>query len=139
MFGKKLKVVGNIIRCITVNQLRYDSFSQKYHGASGQVFIVFDGIFIPHCKALVCLLLAEYHLKLMFKEPSVMNLYQFSNILSNEWQSWKADDGSSILSELVVKLYNRKWLKHCVMNPLVARRWVIMMIATEVDSDKRLT
>ena len=37
---------------IKENQLRYDSFSQKYHGTSGQVHIVFDGIF-PHCITLV--------------------------------------------------------------------------------------
>ena len=37
------------------------------------------------------------------------------------------------------KLYNRKWLKYCVMILLVARRRVIIMISTEADNDKRLT
>ena len=40
---------------IKVNQLRYDYFSQKYQGTSGQVLVDFDGIFI----------LAEYHMKCM--------------------------------------------------------------------------
>ena len=31
---------------IKVNQLRYDSFSQKYQGTSSQVLIYFDGIFL---------------------------------------------------------------------------------------------
>ena len=31
----------------------------------------------------------------------------FPNVSSHEWHSWKADDYSSILSGLVVKLYNR--------------------------------
>ena len=65
-----------------VDQLRYDSFSQKYQGTSG-------------------------HGKRMFKEPIIRHLYQFSNVPSREWHSWKVDDdGSSILSGLVVKLYN---------------------------------
>ena len=37
----------------------------------------------------------------MFKEPIISNLYKFPN----EWHSWKVDDGSSILSRLVAKLY----------------------------------
>ena len=37
----------------------------------------------------------------MFKEPIIRNLYKFPN----EWNSWKLDDGSSILSRLVAKLY----------------------------------
>ena len=30
-----------------VNQLRYDTFAQKYQGTSGQVLDAFDGIFYP--------------------------------------------------------------------------------------------
>ena len=56
------------------------------------------------------------------KEPTIRNSYQFPNVPSHEWQHWKVDNGSSILSGLVVKLYNSKWLKYCVMILLVARR-----------------
>ena len=45
-------------------------------------------------------------------------------------------DGSSILSGLVVKLYNRNWFKYCVMILLDAWRRVIMMISTEADNGK---
>ena len=87
---------------IKVNQLRYDSLSQKYQGTSVQVLIAFNG------KALVFLLLAEYHLKHILKEPTIRNSYQFPNVPSHEWQNWKVDNGSSILRGLVVKLYNSK-------------------------------
>ena len=60
------------------------------------------------CKALVFLLLAEYHLKHILKEPLIWNSYQFPNAPSHEWQNWKVDIGSSIFSGLVVKLYNSK-------------------------------
>ena len=56
------------------------------------------------------------------------NSYQFPNVPS-----------SLILSGLVVKLYNSKWLKYCMMILLVARRRVITMITTEADNDKHLT
>ena len=88
---------------IKVNQLRYDSLSQKYQGTSVQVLHNF-----PPCKALVFLPLAEYHLKHILKEPTIRNSYQFQNVPSREWQNWKVDNGSSILSGLVVKFYNSK-------------------------------
>ena len=93
---------------IKVNQLRYDSFSQKYQGTSVQVLIDFNGKVFLLVKALVFLLLAEYHLKHIFKVPTIRNSYQFPNVPSHEWQIWKVDNGSSILSGLVVKLYNSK-------------------------------
>ena len=62
----------------------------------------------PPCKALVFLLLAEYHLKHILKEPAIRNSYQFPNVPSHKWQNWKVDNGSSILSGLVVKLNNSK-------------------------------
>ena len=62
----------------------------------------------PPCKALVIFLLAEYHLKHILKEPTIRNSYQFPNVPSHEWQNWKVDNGSSILSGLVVKLHNSK-------------------------------
>ena len=75
----------------------------------------------------------------MFKEPVTRHSYQFPNVLSHEWHSWKIDyDGSSILSGLVVKLYNRNRLIYCVMILLVARRWAIMMISTDAGYDRRL-
>ena len=85
---------------IKVNQLRYDSLSQKYQGTSVQVLIALNGI--------VFLLLAEYHLKHILKEPTIRNSYQFPNVPSHKWQNWKVDNGSSILSGLVVKLNNSK-------------------------------
>ena len=84
---------------IKVNQLRYDSLSQKYQGTSVQVLIAFNGII-----ALVFLLLAEYHLKHILKEPAIRISYQFPNVPSHEWQNWKVDNASSILSGLVVKI-----------------------------------
>ena len=93
---------------IKVNQLRFDSLSQKYQGTSVQVLIAFNGIVFLPCKALVFLPLAEYHLKHILKEPTIRNSYQFQNVPSREWQNWKVDNGSSILSGLVVKFYNSK-------------------------------
>ena len=92
---------------IKVNQLRYDSLSQKYQGTSVQVLIALNGVF-PPCKALVFFLLAEYPLKHILKEPTIRNSYQFPNVPSLKWQNWKVDNGSSILSGLVVKLNNSK-------------------------------
>ena len=74
---------------IKVNQLIYDSLSQKYQGTSVQVLIALNGIVF---------LLAEYHLKHILKEPTIRNSYQFPNVLSHKWQNWKVDNGSSILS-----------------------------------------
>ena len=85
---------------IKVYQLRYDSLSQKYQGTSVQVLIALNGI--------VFLLLAKYHLKHMLKEPTIRNSYQFLYVPSHKWQNRKVDNGSSILSGLVVKLNNSK-------------------------------
>ena len=85
---------------IKVNQLRYDSLSQKYQGTSVQVLIALNGI--------VFLLFAKYHLKHILKEPTIRNSYQFPNVPSHKWQNWKVDNGSSILCGLVVKLNNSK-------------------------------
>ena len=90
---------------IKVNQLRYESLSQKNQGTSVQVLIAFN---FPPCKALVFLPLAVYHLKHILKEPTIRNSYQFQNVPSREWQNWKINNGSSILSGLVVKFYNSK-------------------------------
>ena len=62
----------------------------------------------PLCKALVFPLLAEYHLKHIFKEPTIRNSYQFPNVPSHKCKNWKVDNGSSFLSGLVVKLNNSK-------------------------------
>ena len=80
---------------IKVNQLRYDSLSQKHQGTSVQVLIAFNGIIF---------LLAEYHLKHILKETTIRNSYQFPNFPSHEGQNWKVDNGSSIWSGLVVKI-----------------------------------
>ena len=93
---------------IKVNQLRYDSLSQKYQGTSVQVLIALNGYSFPPCKAYVFLLLAEYHLKHILKEPTNRNSYQFPNVPSHKWQNWKVDNGSSILRGLVVKMNNSK-------------------------------
>ena len=93
---------------IKVNQLRYDSLSQKYQGTPVHVLIALNGIVFAPCKALVFLLLAEYHLKHILKEPTIRNSYQFPNVPSHKWQIWKVDNSSSILSGLVVKLNNSK-------------------------------
>ena len=79
---------------IKVNQLRYDSLSQgipRYispgtHCSKWHSF--------PPCKALVFLLLAEYHLKHILEEPTIRNSYQFPNVPSHKWQNWKVDNGS---------------------------------------------
>ena len=73
------------------------------------------------------------------KEPTIINSYRFPNVPSHEWQHWKVANGSSLLSGLVVKLYNSELLKYCVMILLVARRRVIIIITTDADNDKRLT
>ena len=73
---------------IKVNQLRYDSLSQKYQGTSVHVLFAFNGI--------------VYHLKHILKEPTTRNSYQFQNVPSHEWQNLKVNNGSSILSGLVV-------------------------------------
>ena len=52
---------------IKVNQLRYDSFSQKYQGTSAQVLLAFNGI--------VLLLLAECHLKHIFKKSQLLGIH----------------------------------------------------------------
>ena len=91
---------------IKVYQLRFDSLSHNYQCISVQILIAFNGIVFSPCKALVFLLLAEYHLKHILKEPTIRNPYQFPNVPSHEWQNSKVDNGSSILSGLVVKLYN---------------------------------
>ena len=88
---------------IKVNQLRYGSLSQKYQVTSVQVLIAFNGIVY---------LLVEYHLKHILKEPTIRISYQYPNVTSHEWQNWKVDNGSSILSGLVVKLYNN--IRKCV-------------------------
>ena len=124
---------------IKVNQLRYDSFSQKYQGTSAQVLLVLMALFsslLSFSPSPTCRVSLETHIQ---KEPTIRNSYQFPNVPSHEWQHWKVDNGSSILSGLVVKLYNIKWLKYCVMILLVAKRRVIIMITTEADNDKRLT
>ena len=86
-----------------MERLRYDSLSQKYQGTSVQVLIALNGIVF-----LVFLILAEYHLKHILKEPTIRNSYQFPNVPSHKWQNWKVDNGSPILSGLVVKLNNSK-------------------------------
>ena len=51
---------------IKVNYLRYDSYSQKYQGTSGQVLIAFDGIFfLPEKLSLspTCRLSLETHVQ----------------------------------------------------------------------------
>ena len=60
------------------------------------------------CKALDFLLLAEYHLKHILKESTIRNSYQFQSVPSHKWQNLKVDNGSSILSGLVVELNNSK-------------------------------
>ena len=93
MYGK--------VTFIKVNQLRYDSLSQKYQGTSAQVLIALNGI-------VFLLLKLKYHLKHILKEPTSRNSYQFLYVPSHKWQNWKVDNGSSILSGLVVKLNNSK-------------------------------
>ena len=82
---------------IKVRQLRCDFFSQKYQGTLGQVLIVNDGIF-SSCIVLVFLLLVEYPLKCMFKNPTIRHSYQFTNVPSHEWHNCIVDDGPSIFN-----------------------------------------
>ena len=91
---------------IKVNQLRYDSLSQSMYISPGTH--CFQWHSFPPCKALVFLLLAEYHLKHILKEPTIRNSYHIPNVPSHERQNWKVDNGSSILNGQVVKLYNSK-------------------------------
>ena len=107
----------------------------KVHQAIYTLLLI--AYFLP-CIILDFLLHAEYHLKRTFKELTIRHSYQFLNVPSHEWHSWSVDDGSSILSELVVKLYNRKWLKYCVRILLVGKRRVIMVVTTEADNDRHL-
>ena len=64
---------------IKVNQLRYDSLSQKYQGTSVQVLIALNGIVF-----LLVKLYAGYHLKHILKEPTIRNSYQFPNVPSHK-------------------------------------------------------
>ena len=77
-------------------------FSQKYQGTSGQVLPAFSGIFFPPSIALVFLLLAEYHC--MFKEPIISIHISFRMCKAMNGIVGIDDDGSSILSGLVLKL-----------------------------------
>ena len=84
-------------------------FSQKYQGTSSQVLIAFNGIVFLLVKLYslspTCRVSLETHIQ---KEPTIRNSYQFPNVPSHEWQHWKVDNEYSILSRLVVKLYNSK-------------------------------
>ena len=69
--------------------------SQNYQGTSVKARIAFNGIFFLLVYiALVFLLLAEYYLKRMFKEPTIRNSYQFLNVPSHKWHSWKVSVSS---------------------------------------------
>ena len=57
----------------------------------------------PPCIVLVVLLLAQYHLKCNFKEPTIRHSHHFPNVPSHEWHSWKVNYGSSILSGKIVQ------------------------------------
>ena len=92
---------------IKVNQLRYDFYHRNTTVHQSRFSLLLRHSFSP-CKALVFLLLAKYHLKHILKEPTIRNSYQFANVPSHKWQNWKVDNGSSILSGLVVKLNNSK-------------------------------
>ena len=75
-----------------------------YHrNTSVQVLIAFNGIVF-----LLVKLKSFSYLKHILKELTIRNSYQFLNVPNHEWQNWKVDNGSSILSGLVVKLYNSK-------------------------------
>ena len=65
---------------IKVDQLRYDSLSQKYQGTSVQVLIALNGIVFLLVKLKSFFLLAAYHLKHTLKEPTIRNAYQFQAI-----------------------------------------------------------
>ena len=74
----------------------------------------------------------------MLKEPIIRHLYQFPNVPSHKWHSWKVDnEGSLILIGLVVRLYHRNRLMYCVMILLDARKKVIMMIPIKAHNNKR--
>ena len=47
----------------------------------------------------------------MFKEPTIRHSYQFLNVPSHEWHSWKVDDVSSILNGLVVKIVQQQMIE----------------------------
>ena len=76
-------------------------FLQNYQGTSGQVRIAFNGIFSslhgfrfsPTCRV---------SLEIHVQKASYQEFISCPNVPSQD------DDGSSILSGLVVKLYNRK-------------------------------
>ena len=81
--------------------------SQKYQGTSAQVLIALNGIVFLLVKLSLsptCKVSLETHTQ----EPTIRNSYQFPNVPSHKWQNWKVDNGSSILSGLVVKLNNSK-------------------------------
>ena len=83
-------------------------FSQKYQGTSFQVLIAFNGIIfslLSFSLSPTCRVSLETHIQ---KEPTIRNSYQFPNVPSHEWQHWKVDNESSILSGLVVKLQYSK-------------------------------
>ena len=93
---------------IKVNQLRYDSLSQKYQGTSVQVLIALNGIVFLLVKLLfslspTCRVSLETHTQRA--NSTIRNSYRLSNVPSHKWQNWKVDNGSSILSGLVVKFY----------------------------------
>ena len=123
---------------IKVNQLRYDSLSQKYQGTSVHVLIALNGIVFLLVKLKSFSYLQSITWNTYSKSKTIRNSYQFQNVPNHKWQNWKVDVGSSILSGLVVKLNKSKWLKYCVMILLVARRRVIILITTEADNNKRL-
>ena len=77
----------------------------------------------------------------MCKEPIIGHSYQFPNVQSHEWHHWKVDDGSSILSDLVVKIVQHETTEIlCDDSYWFAtrrtQRRVIMMITTEADNNK---
>ena len=87
---------------LKVNQLRYDSFHRNIKVRQARYLVL-----LMACIS-AFLLLAEHHVKRMLKEPIIRHSYQFPNVPSHAWHSWKVDgDGSSTLSGLVVRLYHR--------------------------------
>ena len=100
----------------SVNKLRYDSFSQKYQGTSGQVLSAFDGIdlsLLPPCRASL-----EMHAQRANYQTFIWchAHEQFPNIQSPEGHGWKIDDegsfdfewtgGNIVSQELIDILYN---------------------------------
>ena len=100
----------------SVNKLRYDSFSQKYQGTSGQVLSAFDGIdlsLLPPCRASL-----EMHAQRANYQTFIWchAHEQFPNIPSPEGHGWKIDDegsfdfewtgGNIVPQELIDILYN---------------------------------